>query len=290
MLRRWIVLMVTTLTVVAYLSGSAAYGASNGTGTRSTSRANPAQYYLALGDSVPVANFQMSYPYLIVNRHPHRQLQLVNMACSGETTGTMLDGALCPEGGSQYQSALTFLDSHHGSVALITIDIGGNDVGPCIDAADVQTCVANALTTMESNLTLILAGLRSAAGPQVPIVGMNYFNPILGDWLSPSPSDQTLVTESIAGIQLLNSDLEQLYTEAGAKVADVFDAFDTSEMSTLTHSKWGMVPVAVKKACTLLNFSCQKGEPEGLGDDPNAAGAVVIAHAFAKVIRLRSAS
>jgi lysophospholipase L1-like esterase len=223
----------------------------------------------------------MSYPYLIVNRHPHRQLQLVNMAVSGETTSSMISGP-------QYAEAIAFLNAHKGQIALITIDIGGNDVGPCIDAADVQTCVANALTTMESNLTLILAGLRSAAGSQVPIVGMNYFNPDLGNWLSPSPSDQQLVTESIAGLQLLNAALEQLYTAAGAAVADVFDAFDTSEMSTLTHSKWGMVPVAVKRACTLLDATCQKGGPEGLGDDPTAAGAVVIAHAFAKVIRLRS--
>jgi lysophospholipase L1-like esterase len=275
--------MAATLAGVALLSGSA-YGASNGTGTRSTSRANSTSYYLALGDSVPVANFQMSYPYLIANRHPH--LQLVNMACSGETTETMLDGAFCPEGGSQYQRALAFLDAHSGSVGLITIDIGGNDVGPCIDAADVQTCLANALATMESNLTLILAGLRSAAGPQVLIVGMNYFNPFLGDWLSPSPSDQTLVTESIAGLQLLNADLEQLYSQVGAPVADVFDAFDTSEMNTLRNSKWGMVPVAVKRACTLLDIFCQKGGPEGLGDDPNAAGAVVISHAFFKVLRL----
>jgi lysophospholipase L1-like esterase len=273
--------MVATLAGVAYLSGSAAYGASNGTRTRSTIRANPAQYYLALGDSVPVANFQKSYPYLIVDRHPHRQLQLVNMAVSGETTSSMISGP-------QYAEAIAFLNAHTGHIALITIDIGGNDVGPCIDAPDVQTCVANALVSMESNLTLMLAGLRSAAGPQVPIVGMNYFNPILGDWLSASPFDQTLVTESIAGVQLLNAALEQLYTGAGAKVADVFDAFDSSQMNTLTHSQWGMVPLAVKRACALLNATCRKGEPEGLGDDPTAAGAIVIAHAFAKVIRLGS--
>ncbi len=190
--------------------------------------------------------------------------------------------------GPQYAEAIAFLNAHMGRIALITIDIGGNDVGPCIDTADVQTCVAEALATVESNLTVMLAGLRSAAGPQVPIAGMNYFNPLLGDWLSPSPFDQTVVTESIAGLQSLNSTLEQLYTEAGAKVADVFDAFDTSEMSTLTHSRWGIVPVAVKRACMLLNATCQKGEPEGLGDDPTAAGAVVIANAFAKVVRLSS--
>ena len=230
----------------------------------------------------------MSYPYLIVNRHPGRPLQLVNMACSGETTGTMLNGAFCPEGGGQYERALTFLNSHHGSIALITIDIGGNDVGPCIDAADVQACVATSLATMEMNLTLILAGLRSAAGPQVPIVGMDYFNPILGDWLSPSPTDQEYVTESIAGLQLLNSDLGQLYAQVGAPVADVFDAFSTSAMNRTTYSQWGRVPIAVKRSCTLIDITCLPGQTEGNGDDPNAAGAVVIAQAFDRVIRLRA--
>jgi hypothetical protein len=57
-------------------------------------------------------------------------------------------------------------------------------------------------------------------------------------------------------------------------------------MNTLRHSTWGMVPVAVKRACTLLAIFCQKGGPEGLGDDPNAVGAVVISHAFFKVLRL----
>jgi len=183
---------------------------------------------------------------------------------------------------------LAFLGAHPGTVGLITIDIGGNDVAPCIDAPDVQSCEASALAAMASDLSQILTGLRSAAGPQVLIIGMNYFNPLLGNWLSPSALYQQLVTESIAGLQLLNAALEQLYTGAGAKVADVFDAFDTSDMNTLTHSKWGMVPVAVKRACTLLDITCQKGEPEGLGDDPNVAGAVVIAHAFHKVIRLHA--
>ena len=54
----------------------------------------------------------------------------------------------------------------------------------------------------------------------------------------------------------------------------------------MVHSHWGLVPLAVEKACALLDITCSKGQPEGFGDDPVAAGTVVIAHAFDNVIRL----
>jgi hypothetical protein len=238
-------------------------------------------YYLALGDSVPVWDGPQSYPNLILARHPRGQLRLVNMAVSGETTTSMISGP-------QYAEAIAFLNAHKGHIALITIDIGGNDVVTCIGAPDLQGCVANALVTMQSNLTSMLDGLRSAAGQQVPIVGMNYFNPVLGDWLALPGPTQALLTGSVSALQLLNGDLEQIYRQAGSPVADVFDAFHTSELSQMVYSHWGLVPLAVKKACTLLDITCLKGQPEGFGDDPVAAGAVVIAHAFDRVIRLHT--
>lgn len=249
---------------------------------RTTAPATP--YYLALGDSIPVWDGLQSYPYLIVSHQARANLQLVSMACSGETTSTMIEGSYC--GGSQLEDAIDFLDANRGNVALITIDIGGNDLYYCTDAADPVTCAVDALATMESNLTSILAGLRSAAGPGVPIVGMNYFDPLLGDWLF--PDDSTLVGEAIAIIPILNTDLKQVYSEAGSPVADVYKAFRTSDMN-LVRSPWGRVPLAVKKACTLLDYvpSCQQGQTTSVfGTDPNDAGAVVIAQAFDKVIRL----
>jgi GDSL-like Lipase/Acylhydrolase family len=236
-------------------------------------------YYVALGDSVPISDGPGSYPNLILAHHPGRQLQLENMAVSGETTTSMISGP-------QYWEATTFLNLHKGQIALITIDIGGNDLLPCIEATDVQTCVANTLVTVKSNLRSMLAGLRAAAGPQVPIIGMNYFNPLLGDWLAPPGPAQTLLADSVSAVLLLNGDLAQVYGEAGSPVADVFDAFHTSDLSQMVHSHWGLVPLAVKKACTLLDITCSKGQSEGFGDDPVAAGAVIIAHAFDKVIRL----
>jgi hypothetical protein len=275
MRRRWLVSMAAgLLMVVGVVTSTSPLGATPPNKSRSVG-----DYYVALGDSVPISDGPGSYPNLILARHPGRHLQLENMAVSGETTTSMISGP-------QLWEATTFLNLHKGQIALITIDIGGNDLLPCIEAADVQTCVTNTLVTVQSNLTSILAGLRAAAGPQVPIIGMNYFNPLLGDWLAPPGPAQALLADSVTAIQLLNGDLGAVYGQAGSPIADVFDAFRTSQMSQMVPSFWGRVPLAVKKACTLLAITCTKGQPEGFADDPNLAGAVVIAHAFDKAVRL----
>ena len=242
--------------------------------------------YLALGDSAAIWNGNASYPNHIAGHYAHEfpNLQLVNMACSGETTTSMMSGSMCAPGGSQYQNALDFLRAHRGSAALVTIDIGGNDVVSCINAANAATCFVNGLTTMQRNLATILAGLRSAVGPGVPIVGMNYYDPLLGDWLAPPGPSRSLATAAITGLGTLNHDMEVVYAVASAPVANVQDAFQATDMTHLVSSPWGRVPVAVDRACSLLDIVCYPGQSEGFGDDPNPAGAAVIASAFEKVI------
>jgi hypothetical protein len=51
-------------------------------------------YYLALGDSAAMWNGDQSYPDVIVSNHPQDHLQLVDMACSGETTSSMISGSI----------------------------------------------------------------------------------------------------------------------------------------------------------------------------------------------------
>jgi hypothetical protein len=70
------------------------------------------------------------------------------------------------------------------------------------------------------------------------------------------------------------------YGVAASPVADVQSAFESMDMTHFVESKWGRVPVAVDRACTLLDISCHKGQEEGFGDDPDVAGAKVIAKAF----------
>jgi lysophospholipase L1-like esterase len=246
------------------------------------------EYYLALGDSVPVWNGNNSYPYLIASNYSSTNpgLQVVDMACSSETTGTMLANSLCAPAPqhSQQQEAVAFLQAHQGQVALITIDIGGNDLLPCVNGLTVDLgCIQQAESTMVQNLDTILNGLRQAAGPTVPIVGMNYYDPFLGDWLA-GGSTQVEANLSVSLVTNLNTLLAGAYQQIGAPVADVASAFDTTDLTDMVSSPWGEVPIAVDKACTLLDITCTAGQTEGFGDDPNDEGAKVIAQAFEQTI------
>jgi len=245
--------------------------------------------YLALGDSAPIWDGNASYPNYIAAhyRSSVKGLELVNLSVSGETSGSMLSGST-GSSGSQQQQAVAFLYAHRNSVALITIDIGGNDVLACGSGSATSSCLQQTEATMASNLTTILTELRQAAGPSVPIVGMSYYDPYLGDWLAGGAARSTAVG-SVSYLVSLNNLLAKTYQDAGARVANVQDAFQSTDLSTYVNSPWGQVPIAVQEACTLLDMSCRVGE-QAIGTDPTSAGAVVIAKAFETTIGILSAS
>ena len=121
------------LTVNEAATGSGGAGCTKRSSRSPSGRCGPAAaYYLAVGDSVPVWNGTDSYPDQILRSSVTRSvpgLKLVNVACSSETSATFIADSVC--GGSQLARAVDFLKSNQGHVALITIDIGGNDVLPC---------------------------------------------------------------------------------------------------------------------------------------------------------------
>jgi lysophospholipase L1-like esterase len=238
--------------------------------------AKPA-YYLALGDSVPVANGTQAYPYRILAHYQRtlRGLNLNDMAIAGATTGAMLNGG-------QYQAALQFLKAHRGHMALITIDIGGDDVAPCFGATGIdQGCETQARATIKSNLSTMLAGLRAAA-PHVPLIGMTYYNPFLGYWLA-GGFFRSFALATVPGGVALNRELTTLY--GGTKnTADVQGTFKATDLTTTVSSQWGMVPIAVKRACSWLDIVCHAGAPETFGLDPNPTGEAKIAAAFEQKI------
>jgi hypothetical protein len=195
----------------------------------------------------------------------------------------MVKGSTCAIGGSQYDNAISFLNTHRGHIALITISIGGNDVVPCISRPDAATCFVNGLSKIKTNISTIVAGLRTATGPHVPIVGMNVYDPILGDWLA-NGSGRSLAAAAVAGVGLLDKTMGQAYRTEASPVADVQGAFHSADLRHFVRSRWGRVPVAVENACSLLDIVCHQGSFIGYGDDPNDAGAVVIANTFEKAI------
>jgi lysophospholipase L1-like esterase len=269
------------------VSGPAgAFGARSALAAERPAATASAVYYLALGDSVPMWNGPHSYPNLVTSHYRPSVpgLTLDNMACSGETTSSMINHSLCAPGGSQYRNAIAFLRRHLGKVALVTIDIGGNDVVYCMSASNPAVCFADGLKTMQKNLATILAGLRTATHGKVPIIGMNYYNPLLGDWLAGPGPYRTLTNEAIAGVATLNTDMEHVYAKAAVPVAHVATAYKSGDMTHYVSSSWGRIPVAVDRACMLLDITCHRNAPEGFGDDPNNPGAVVIAHTFEHAI------
>ena len=234
-------------------------------------------YYLALGDSVPVWNGTRSYPYRILAHYQRtlRRLTLDDIAISGATTESMLTGG-------QYHAALQYLRAHRGHMALITIDIGGNDVVYCARPTGIdEACATQARTAIKRNLGTMLAGLRAAA-PHVPLFGMTYYNPFLGNWLAGGAARSSALATT-PGLLALNRELTSLYG-GPKKTADVQGAFKATDFRTIVASRWGRIPIAVNRACSWLDIVCHNGAIEGFGDDPNFTGAAKIASAFERTI------
>lgn len=255
---------------------TAAQASARGASSRAAHPAAGASYYLALGDSVTTATGMSAYPYLVVARYRRKQpgLRLDDIGIPGETTTAMLSG--------QYGAGLRFLKAHKGRVALITIDIGGDDVASCFGAGGVnQGCLSQAEATIKQNLKTILTGLRKAA-PGVPVIGMTYYNPFLGYWLAGGVL-RMFALSTVAPGEALNSELTGLYGGA-KKVADVEGAFRATDLTTTVSSIWGEVPIGVARACSWLAIGCHAGEPEVPGLDPNATGEAHIAAAFERTI------
>jgi hypothetical protein len=104
----------------------------------------------------------------------------------------------------------------------------------------------------EETTTSMLDGGRcayAAAGPRVPIVGMNFYDPFLAAWLQGS-AGQELARLSVQLVTQYNDLLEAAYRGAGVPVADVEAAFSTTDFDTLvTLPGVGQVPLNVARVC-----------------------------------------
>src|SRR4051794_9137898 len=152
-----------------------------------------ASYYLALGTSLAVGyqpgKGETPRGYVDDLWRSIRQqiptLTLRNVGCPGETTPSMITGkhSLCHyAAGSQLDAAVSFLKAHPGQVAFITIDVGAQElVDRCLDPTGLinHACATDLRPGMQARLTRIVDALSTAA-PDVPIVGMKYYDPFLG--------------------------------------------------------------------------------------------------------------
>jgi lysophospholipase L1-like esterase len=284
--------VATVVIATAAMAGGAPALASTHRATATTSQS----FYLSLGDSLaqgvqPNAQgvsveTKQGYPdQLFTALHlGNPTLKLVKLGCPGETTGTMINGGICSyTTGSQLKQAAAFLSSHRGHVQLVTIDIGANDLNPCLALTNLPAivkCLEGVFPQIQKNLTAIMNKLTTAAGSgPPPIIGMNYYDPELANWLKGDPADQALAKDSIALAQAFGNLLGGVYTAFGAKVADVFTAFHTSQFAaTVTLPAFGKVPKAVGYLCS-YTWMCA-APPVGPNIHANQLGYGVIANTF----------
>jgi lysophospholipase L1-like esterase len=275
-----------------------------------TSPFESANYYLALGDSLSVGiqpttagvdePTSVGYPNQLYGwiRYTYPDLRLEQLGCPGETTKTMLTGGICSYSGDQRTSytsgtgnqaaaALAFIAAHKGHVPLITIDLGANDLNPCIakgTISGIEACLPGVLAGISANLATTLAELR-AADPGATIVGMNYYDPELAEWLT-GTGGQTFATDSVELSDIFNATLETVYEHYSVPVADVATAFDTSDMTDqVTLPNVGTLPKNVAEVCE-LTWECV-APPQGPNEHCNVRGYAVIANAFLAILPSR---
>jgi lysophospholipase L1-like esterase len=246
--------------------------------------ATTTEYYLALGDSLAAGvgsadgKGYVADLYKMASKQAlkkHVELVLENLSCSGATTESMINGPGCDyASGTQIGDADAFLEAHFEQVALVTIDIGANDVDGCTSGTTInESCVQTGLGAISSNLPVLLASLHGAS--DAPIVGMSYYDPFLAAWRL-GPSGETLAQQSVGLLDDLNSILSNDY--GASDTADVAGAFRSSDFSPGGRYQAVAVPVNVGRIChwTLM---CWEEDIHA-----NDAGHARIAKAFEKIV------
>jgi lysophospholipase L1-like esterase len=253
------------------------------------------RYYVSLGDSlsqgVQPSEFGQSeptssgYPDRLYSVLRARQpgWHLVKLGCSGETTQTMIRGGICKYGaGSQLAEAERFLRGHRGHIGLITIDIGANDPNSCVIGnvpfSKIMSCMGSTIDRTTADLHTILRGLRADAGRKVPIIAMNYYVPELAGWLDGFTGQEiaALTERLVVGYNKL---LDGIYRQYGARVANVFAAFHSSDFADKVRvTGYGVLPRNVATVCE-WTWACARW-PQGPNEHANNLGYGVMALAF----------
>lgn len=286
------------MVMVVLATGPAQASESSDTSARSGTQSSE-KYYISLGDSlaagtqpdasgenIPFTDDAYTNVLYSLTKWRFDNLKHIKLGCPGETTASMIDGVksggicsydqgtvqLPPTGTeSQLTAALDFIQTHPGQIAFITIDLGANDLLGCLSESDLDKCVMEQSSAVAGNLDKILRRLRGAA-PDVPIVGMNYYNPKLGAWLL-GPGGQIVAQQTTAlFVQFNTSVLAPVYGKFQVPIADVTGTYLTTNFTPIAGT-----PINVLTVCH-LTWACDAQRKFNI--HPNRLGYAVIASTF----------
>ncbi|MGN6687625.1 MAG: SGNH/GDSL hydrolase family protein [Actinomycetales bacterium] len=199
-------------------------------------------------------------------------LTVVNYACPGETTASMLRGhcpipsALLhdPFTGPQQQAALAWLAAHRREPGVIVVSIGANDLLPVISCRPQPQCgrerLTSTRTTLLSHLTTIVAQLRAAA-PQARLLYLAPYNP----YVVTAPASQQVANLAAPGVSAAAK-------SAGATVVDGYAVIDGSRAATTSA-----ISSAERSRVCRLTLFCQ---PSHRDLHPSDAGYAALAQAL----------
>jgi lysophospholipase L1-like esterase len=255
--------------------------------------------YLALGDSVtfgyeestvvPAPNYQdaasfVAYPELL---GAELHLNVVNAACPGETSSSLIDATAqsngCENtpgqgnvgyrtmhplhvsyGGSQLAFAVTYLKKHH-NVRLVSLMIGANDGFLCQETtADHCTSLpeqAALIAAIDKNVHTIVSAIRNKAHYNGQLAIINYYSV---DSASAAANEQST---------LLNQGVDGAARPFHVEVADGFGEFAAGS----AHS-------GGDSTCN-AGLLTQLGTPGTCGVHPSYAGQSLLAQALERVVR-----
>jgi lysophospholipase L1-like esterase len=205
-------------------------------------------------------------------------LVLVQVACPGLTVPEALQGGgRCrfPEG-TELATATHFLDGHRDSTVLVTIDLGFNDVRPCLARFRVdQSCVRRALSGIRSSLPVLLGRLVAAAGRGTHIVGLRHNDPYLAD--AGRRTTEQFADDAQAAFAALNTELQRIYTRSGVITADTPHEFNQQVRRVV-----GPGSPQAQGVCA-LTWMCAAA-PLGPNLHPNSSGYHLIADSIASAL------
>jgi hypothetical protein len=211
-------------------------------------------------------------------------LTLHKIGCPGETVATLvgLKDHCYKLPTTQMSIALRILKAHYDETGIVSIDIGFNDVQPCIATAEVEESCANAARALiKVDLPKIVGKLKTVAGPHVHFIGVEYADPFLSRYVQ-GANEHAYATQTLEEITELDQVLTSVYAKENVAVVNAASVFSSNVTTPTTMTNGDVVPKNVAVMCA-DTYMC-RAYPWGPDDHDDDAGYQALAHAMARVL------